>query len=135
LDGIPLALELAAARVQSLPLEQLANRLDDRIRLLTNGNRISLPRQQTLRALVDWSYNLLEVPEQVVLRRLAVFAGDWSIEAAEEICQGPYSRPDGKGKSCGWWLPSCQTPPSRKSWSSAAGRSKRTCALSLTNLK
>ncbi|HEX2916660.1 MAG TPA: LuxR C-terminal-related transcriptional regulator [Chloroflexia bacterium] len=97
LDGIPLALELAAARLRTMPVEQLANRLDDRFRLLTGGNRVSLPRQQTLRALVDWSYNLLDLKEKVVLRRLAVFAGKWTLEAAEEICQGSYSEEAGAG--------------------------------------
>jgi len=90
LDGIPLALELAAARLRSMSLEQLVSRLTDRFRLLTNGSRIALPRQQTLRALIDWSYNLLDERERVVLRRLAVFAGKWTLEAAEEICTGKY---------------------------------------------
>jgi class 3 adenylate cyclase len=75
LDGIPLAIELAAARVMALPVEQIAQRLDDRFRLLTGGSRTALPRQQTLRALVDWSYELLSEAERVLLRRLSVFAG------------------------------------------------------------
>jgi non-specific serine/threonine protein kinase len=90
LDGIPLALELAAARVRTLSLDQLARRLDNRFNLLTRGNRTDLPRQQTLRALIDWSYNLLSGPEKVLFRRLAVFAGGWSLEAAEEVCADPY---------------------------------------------
>lgn len=83
LDGIPLALELAAARVNVLSIEQIASRLDDRFRLLTGGNRATSSRQRTLRALIDWSYDLLSEPEQVLLRRLSVFAGGWSLEAAE----------------------------------------------------
>src|SRR5262249_55844223 len=75
LDGIPLAIELAAARVRVLTVEQIAARLDDRFRLLTGGSRTVLPRQQTLAALIDWSYDLLAEPERALLRRLAVFAG------------------------------------------------------------
>ncbi len=86
LDGIPLALELAAARVRSLAVEQIAARLDDRFRLLTSGSRTSLPRQQTLAAAIDWSFDLLSEPERVLFRRLAVFAGSWSLEAAEQVC-------------------------------------------------
>ncbi len=89
LDGIPLALELAAARVKVLSVEQLAARLDDRFRLLTGGSRTALPRQQTLRALIDWSYDLLPEPERALLRELAVFAGGWTLEAAEAVCPGP----------------------------------------------
>jgi non-specific serine/threonine protein kinase len=86
LDGIPLALELAAARVKALSVEQIALRLDDRFRLLTGGSRTSLPRQQTLRAAIDWSYNLLSGPERVLLQRLSVFVGGWTLEAAEFVC-------------------------------------------------
>lgn len=88
LDGIPLAIELAAARVAGLPVEQLAARLDDRFRLLTGGSRTVLPRHQTLRELIAWSYALLSEPERIVLRRLAVFAGRWTVDAAEVICSG-----------------------------------------------
>jgi predicted ATPase/class 3 adenylate cyclase len=88
LDGIPLALELAAARVNVLRIEQIAARLDDRFRLLTGGSRTAVPRQQTLRALIDWSYDLLVEPERVLLRRLSVFAGGWTLEAAEAVCAG-----------------------------------------------
>jgi predicted ATPase len=88
LDGIPLALELAAARIRVLTPEQIAARLDDRLRLLTGGSRTALPRQQTLRALVDWSYDLLSEPERVVLGRLSVFLGGWTLEAAEAVCAG-----------------------------------------------
>ncbi|NWJ46743.1 MAG: tetratricopeptide repeat protein [Chloroflexi bacterium] len=91
LDGIPLALELAAARLRSLTVEQLTERLDDRFRLLSSGNRVALPRQQTLKALVDWSFDLLEEREKVVLRRLAVFSGKWRLVAAEAICSGEYA--------------------------------------------
>jgi non-specific serine/threonine protein kinase len=86
LDGIPLALELAAARIPTLSPEQIAARLDERFRLLTGGSRAALPRQQTLRATMDWSYDLLTGPERTLLNRLAVFAGGWSLEAAEVVC-------------------------------------------------
>src|SRR5206468_581309 len=82
LDGIPLAIELAASRVRALSAEQIMARLGDRFRLLTGGSRTALPRQQTLRAMVDWSYDLLNEPERVLLRRLSVFAGGWTLEAA-----------------------------------------------------
>ncbi|MEZ4519403.1 MAG: adenylate/guanylate cyclase domain-containing protein [Chloroflexota bacterium] len=87
LDGIPLAIELAAARVKLMPPEQLASRLDDRFRLLTGGSRTALPRQQTLRALIDWSYDLLDEQEKWFLRQLGVFVGGWTLEAAEAIAQ------------------------------------------------
>jgi predicted ATPase/DNA-binding CsgD family transcriptional regulator len=85
LDGMPLAIELAAARVRALSVEQIASRLGDRFRLLASGDRTAPPRQQTLRAAVDWSYELLSGPEQILLRRLSVFAG-WSLEMAEQVC-------------------------------------------------
>jgi predicted ATPase/class 3 adenylate cyclase len=88
LDGIPLAIELAAARVRVLTPDQIAARLDDRFRLLTGGSRTALPRQQTLRAAMDWSYELLTDAERAVLRRLSVFAGGWTLEAAEAVCAG-----------------------------------------------
>jgi predicted ATPase len=88
LDGIPLAIELAAARVKVMSVEQISRRLDDRFRLLTGGARTSLPRQQTLRALIDWSYDLLTEDERLLLCRLSVFAGGWTLEAAEEVCAG-----------------------------------------------
>ncbi len=86
LDGIPLAIELAAARVRALPVEKIAERLNDRFRLLTGGSRTALPRQQTLRGAIDWSYSLLTEPERTLLRRLAVFVGGWTLEAAEAVC-------------------------------------------------
>jgi predicted ATPase/DNA-binding SARP family transcriptional activator len=86
LDGIPLAVELAAARVTMLRVEQIAARLDDRFRLLTGGSRTALPRHQTLRASMDWSYELLSEAEQIMLGRLSVFAGGWMLEAAEAVC-------------------------------------------------
>lgn len=86
LDGIPLAIELAAARVKTLSIDDIAQRLDDRFRLLTGGSRTALARQQTLRALVDWSYNLLNTQERLLLHRLSVFTGGWTLQAAEEIC-------------------------------------------------
>ena len=85
LDGIPLALELAAARLRLFTVEQIAARLDDRFRLLTGGSRSALPRHQTLEALIDWSYDLLPEAEREALRRLSVFAGGWTFEAAEAI--------------------------------------------------
>jgi len=88
LDGIPLAIELAAARVRALPVEQIAARLDDRFRLLTGGSRATVARHQTLRATIDWSYDILAEPERAVLRRLSVFAGGASLEAAESVCTG-----------------------------------------------
>ena len=86
LDGIPLAIELAAARIKVLPLEKINDRLSDRFKLLTGGKRTVLPRQQTLRAMIDWSYDLLNEDEKLLFRRLAVFKGGWTLEAAEEIC-------------------------------------------------
>ena len=88
LDGIPLALELAAARVRALPVDAIAARLDDRFRLLTGGDRTSLPRQRTLRALIDWSHELLTSDEATLFRRLAVFAGGFTLEAAEAVGTG-----------------------------------------------
>jgi predicted ATPase len=88
LDGIPLAIELAAARVRGLSVEQIAVRLNDRFRLLISGSRTALPRHQTLRALIDWSHDLLSDPEGALLRRLSVFAGGWTLEAAESVCAG-----------------------------------------------
>jgi predicted ATPase/DNA-binding SARP family transcriptional activator len=88
LDGIPLAIELAAARVRVLSPAQIAQRLDDAFRLLTSGSRTALPRHRTLRATMEWSYGLLGTREQVLLRRLAVFAGSFSLDAAEAVCVG-----------------------------------------------
>jgi predicted ATPase len=88
LDGIALAIELAAARVGSLPLAEIESRLDDRFRLLAGGRRAALPRQQTLGALIDFSHDLLSPPERALLRRLAVFAGPFELAAAEEVCAG-----------------------------------------------
>ena len=88
LDGIPLAIELAAARVRMMSPEEIAVGLEDRFRLLTGSARAGLPRHQTLRASADWSYGLLSEREQVVLRRLAAFAGGFTLDAAEEVCSG-----------------------------------------------
>jgi predicted ATPase len=74
--------------VKALPVEKVAERLDDRFRRLTGGSRTALPRQQTLRALIDWSYDLLTEPERRLLRRLSVFAGGWTLKAAEAVCTG-----------------------------------------------
>jgi len=89
LDGIPLALELAAARLRVMSAEQIAARLNDRFRLLVGGRRTALPRQQTLQALIDWSWNLLQESEQVLLRRLSVFSGGWTLEDAQQVARGP----------------------------------------------
>ncbi|MFE5141921.1 BTAD domain-containing putative transcriptional regulator [Streptomyces fagopyri] len=89
LDGLPLAIELAAARLRLLTPRQIADRLDDRFRLLTSGSRTVLPRQQTLRAVVDWSWDLLDERERTVLREASVFAGGWDLAAAEAVCTGP----------------------------------------------
>src|SRR5262249_54300308 len=87
-DGIPLALELAAARVRVLGIEQLAARLDDRFRLIVGGNRTAPRRQQTLRATVEWSYGLLSESERRLFECLAAFAGRWTLDAAEAVCSG-----------------------------------------------
>jgi predicted ATPase/DNA-binding NarL/FixJ family response regulator len=96
LDGIPLALELAAARVKIFSAEEIEARLDDRFRLLTGGSRTAMPRQQTLRALIDWGFDLLSEPERVLLSRLSVFAGGWTFDAAEFVCADAV--PLGKGR-------------------------------------
>lgn len=88
LDGIPLAIELAAARTRTMSVARIAERLSDRFRLLATGDRTALPRQQTLRALIDWSYDLLSESERTLLWRLAVFAGGFTLEAAEAVGQG-----------------------------------------------
>jgi predicted ATPase/class 3 adenylate cyclase/DNA-binding CsgD family transcriptional regulator len=88
LDGIPLALELAAARLGSLSVSEINARLGQRFRLLTTGDRTALPRHQTLRALIDWSYDLLSPQEQIVFDRLSVFAGGWTLDAAEAVASG-----------------------------------------------
>jgi predicted ATPase/DNA-binding SARP family transcriptional activator len=88
LDGIPLAIELAAARMNMLAVEQILQHLDNRFNLLTNGLRSLLSRHRTLRATMEWSYELLSEPERFLFRRLAVFIGGWTLEAAEEICSG-----------------------------------------------
>ena len=86
LDGIPLAIELASARIKVFPAEEIAARLDDRFKLLTGGSRTALGRHQTLFALIEWSHNLLAEPERLLLRRLSVFAGGWLFNAAQEVC-------------------------------------------------
>src|SRR5580658_1756013 len=86
LDGLPLAIELAAARVKVLSPQQLAQRLDERFRVLTGGDRSALPRQQTLRATVDWSFDLLDERERALFRRLSFFAGGWTLQAAAAVC-------------------------------------------------
>jgi predicted ATPase/DNA-binding CsgD family transcriptional regulator/Tfp pilus assembly protein PilF len=93
LDGIPLGIELSAARVRALSVEQIADRLRDRFQLLDSGDRTAPPRQQTLRATVDWSYELLDEAEQMLLRRLAVFSG-WNLDMAEQVCSDAAIPPD-----------------------------------------
>ncbi len=88
LDGIALAIELAAARIRVLTLQQISERLDDRFRLLTSGNRTAVPRQQTLRSLIDWSHDLLSDPERRLFRRLSVFARGRTLESIEAVCSG-----------------------------------------------
>lgn len=97
LDGVPLALELAAGRVRGMGVAYLGARLDDRFRLLTGGDRTSEPRQRTLLALVDWSYALLSERERVILRRLSIFSGSFALEAAESVCSGAYACEHGQG--------------------------------------
>jgi len=94
LDGLPLTIELAAARLGALSVQEVAARLDDCFGLLKTGNRAALPRHQTLRGVLDWSYTLLSPPEQALLRRLAVFAGGWTLAAAETVCAGGVVRAD-----------------------------------------
>ncbi len=89
LDGIPLAIELAAARARLLSAEQIAARLDDRFRLLVGGSRTALPRQQTLRALIDWSYDLLSDEEKRLLQFSSVFVGGWTLDALEAVSEDP----------------------------------------------
>jgi non-specific serine/threonine protein kinase len=100
LEGIPLAIELAAARVKALSVEQILERLDDRFRLLAGGSRGAPTRRQTMRATLDWSYNLLTEEERALLQRLSVFAGGWTLEAAESIC-GEDETPRIEGESEG----------------------------------
>jgi len=88
LDGMPLAIELAAARVRTLSVQQIAQRLNDRFHLLIGGSRTAEPRQQTLAATLDWSYTLLSDVERKVLQRLSVFAGGATLEAMEAVCAG-----------------------------------------------
>ncbi|MEV4683842.1 ATP-binding protein [Streptomyces kurssanovii] len=108
LDGLPLAVELAAARLRMLTPRQIADRLDDRFRLLTSGARTVLPRQQTLRAVVDWSWDLLTPEERAVLRRLSVFAGGCDLPAAEAVCE---AAPPGAGTPTGDGPASVATGP------------------------
>ncbi len=88
LDGLPLAIELAAPRIKTLTPDQISQRLDNRFRLLTGGSRTALPRQQTMQAAIQWSHDLLSEPERVLFRRLSVFSGGWTLEAAESVCSG-----------------------------------------------
>ncbi|MBI5302772.1 MAG: tetratricopeptide repeat protein [Chloroflexi bacterium] len=105
LDGIPLAIELAAVRVKVLSVEQIAARLDDRFNLLTMGSRAALARQQTLRATIDWSYDLLSDAERILLQRLSVFAGGWTLEAAESVCSDQYAVISERHSPAENWIP------------------------------
>jgi non-specific serine/threonine protein kinase len=109
LDGMPLAIELAAARLRVLSVEQISVLLDDRFRLLTDGSRAALPRQRTLRATVDWSYDLLGEAEKTLFDRLSVFAGGWTLEAAEAVCTGSGVASDPAGNAPPVWsrAPGC----------------------------
>jgi len=91
---MPLAIELAAARLRALTPAQIVERLADRFRLLTSGSRTALPRHQTLRAVVEWSWDLLDPAEQAVARRLSIFSGGATLEAAEQVCSGPDLPPE-----------------------------------------
>ena len=110
LDGIPLAIELAAAKVKVLSVEQIAARLDDRFALLTDGGRTALARQRTLEAAMDWSHELLSRGERTLLRRLSVFAGGFTLEAAEAVCSDPPPTRNSNGPRC--------SISSRGSWTS-----------------
>lgn len=101
LDGIPLALELAAARVNVLSVEEIAQGLGDRFRLLTGGRRTAAPRQQTLQAAIDWSWDLLAQPDRRLLRRLSIFAGGWTLEAAAAVTSDPSAGSDTAGSTAG----------------------------------
>jgi predicted ATPase/DNA-binding SARP family transcriptional activator len=94
LDGLPLAIEMAAGWVRALSVEQISQLLDDRFRLLTNGSRVAMPHHRTLRAAIDWSYELLSQPEQQVFNRLSVFAGGFTLEAAQMVGPGGCVKPD-----------------------------------------
>src|SRR6266540_25048 len=94
LDGIPLAIELAAVRVQTFSAEEIAEQLDQCFRILTGGSRTALPKHQTLQASIDWSWHLLHDEEQILLRRLSVFAGGWTLDAAEAVCVGSGVEPE-----------------------------------------
>jgi predicted ATPase/DNA-binding SARP family transcriptional activator len=114
LDGIPLAIELAATRLKALSVEELASRLEDRFRLLTQGSRTAQPRQQTLQAAMDWSHDLLSEAERAVLRRLSVFAGGWTLAAAEGVCADTEGRrQEAEGSPDGWNAGSRADAPSR----------------------
>ena len=93
---MPLAIELAAARLRTMAPEQVAARLDDRFRLLTGGSRTAMPRHQTLRAVVDWSWDLLDDAERALWRRFSVFTGGATLEAAEQVCADARHRPGGR---------------------------------------
>ena len=131
LDGVPLSIELAAARTSVFSVEQIAERLDDAVRLLSNGSRVAPARHQTLRATLDWSYGLLDEREQVLLDRLTIFAGGFSLEAAETWRPGMGSRAATSWSRSGDWSTSRSSWPSRVPTAGCATASRRCCASSV----
>ena len=134
LDGIPLAIELAAARMRSLSAEEINRRLDQRFRLLTGGSRTALPRQQTLRSLIDWSYDLLTGSEQALLRRLSVLAGGWSLDSAAAVAGGNpieewrSSISWHRSSTSPWWSPMPLAPrPATGCWRRHGSTPSRSC--------
>jgi hypothetical protein len=111
LDGMPLAIELAAARVEALGVAQLLDRLDDRFALLTGGDRLAPGRQRSLAATVEWSYQLLDEQERRVFRAVSVFPGPFTLEAAEAVAGGSAGR-----RCCGWWTARCWSAAGRPGW-------------------
>ena len=144
LDGMPLAIELAAARLRALPVTEIAKRLDDRFALLTTGGRAGPARHQTLRATIDWSYQPLTEPERRLFARLSVFVGPWTLAAAEAVCADPtppHRTDPGSAYSAGGPIPdptrtrhSCPLPhagndsPVRRRTAPAPGRTGPTSA-------
>ncbi|MGH3302103.1 MAG: ATP-binding protein [Streptosporangiaceae bacterium] len=133
LDGIPLALELAAARLSSMSLAQIAARLDQRFRLLTGGSRNAMPRQQTLQATVDWSFGLLTGPERGTLTRLSVFAGGFDLEAAEAVCVSDTVDALDVLDCSGRWSPRASLSPITRRRQSGTARSRPSVSTARRN--
>ena len=130
LDGIPLAIELAAAWVRTLPIDQISRRLGENIDFLRGASRTALPRHQTLRACLDWSYDLLSPGEQDLLQALSVFAGGWTLEAAEVVCAGSCELRSKSWISSTSWLPEpgdCRTSSRDRNSLSTAGAGAPVC--------